>query len=162
MGGRDRGFGHPIWPIRIPKDHGNTSSGRVEGQSQASREVMEVADLLFCKFWSDLSRKDSGLGQDSPKTETRIWQGESNEPRSGKESTTGDPGGVDRGRNRSLSRNPGEVVQRGDAVGKKRVSGSGSVRENSQSPRLPKRIQRQADSDSSGRACVWRFPKCAG
>ncbi len=25
--------------------------------------------LLFCKFWSDLGRKDRGLGQDSPKTE---------------------------------------------------------------------------------------------
>ena len=36
-----------------------------------------------------LGQKDRGLGQDSPKTETTIWQGESNEPRPGKESTTG-------------------------------------------------------------------------
>ena len=34
-----------------------------------------------------------------------------------------------------------KLVQRGHAVGKKRVSGSGSVRENSQSARLSKRIQ---------------------
>ena len=32
--------------------------------------------------------------------------------------------------------------------------GGGSVRENSQSARLSKRIQRQADSDSSGRAAL--------
>ena len=34
------------------------------------------------------------------------------------------------------------------------VSGSRGLRENSQPPRLPKRIQRQADSDSSGRAAL--------
>ena len=62
-------------------------------------------------------------------------------PDLGKESTTGDPGGVDRGRNRSLSRDPGEVVQRGHASGEKRVFGSGGLREDGEPTRVSERIQ---------------------
>ena len=40
MAGRTLNRQCRIGPIRIPKDHGNTSPGRVEGQSQAGREAL--------------------------------------------------------------------------------------------------------------------------
>ena len=66
------------------------------------------------------------------------------------------------GRNRSLSRDPGEVVQRGHASGEKRVFGSGGLREGR---RADEGIG--TDSKASGfrlewESCAWRFPRCEG
>ena len=71
------------------------------------RICMPFLDSSVTSFLSILDRpgrKDRGLGQDSPKQKLLNLKGESIEPRPGKESTTRDSGGVDRGRNRSLSR----------------------------------------------------------